>query len=228
MLIEARNPKTPPEESNYFTLTGNIKLARVLQKVQSGMIAAGNELENTIFDQYAGNKEKSMKIQDFVVPSGDMLLHHFKIPRGFKGREKGATADFVFITEEKAYVFEVKAGKDFDTKKSKAEIDSGQEIAELFEEEFGLKTEFRMILWNCNDSEASGVKDKRIKNHLMMRPEFCALLGISEEKINSQRTKYQGANLRFFLDMALEIAPDAGLLEYYHEKAGKMLQEGKS
>ena len=50
MLIEARNPKTPPEESNYFTLTGNIKLARVLQKVQSGMIAAGNELENTIFD----------------------------------------------------------------------------------------------------------------------------------------------------------------------------------
>lgn len=208
MLIEGRNPKTRPEDSNYLTLTGNIKLARVLQQVQSAMIAAGNELENTIFDQYAGNKEKNVEIQNFVVPPGDVLLHQFSIPMGFKGREKGITSDFILITKEKAYVIEVKAGKDFDTKKSTAEIDSGQATVKLLDDEFGLKTEFRMMLWNCNDSKAAGVKDARAKSLLMMRAEFCALLGISEEKINSVRTKHQEANRKYIYETLLEISQE--------------------
>ena len=199
MLIENRNPKIPVEKSNFLTLVGDKKLARLFQRVHSAMIGQGSELEQTIYERYSGAKEELIKVENLNFDADLKLIYQFKIPKGHEGRSTGISIDFALIQPEKVRLFEVKAGSNFDTKKSKAEIDSLCAASAAIRRLCGVEVTHHMVLWNCVDASSAGVKDKRIKECLLLGHDFCKVLGIKYEGVNKALRKDQEQNVKYLL-----------------------------
>ena len=77
-LIENAAPRSDIEDSGYYRLTGDVKIAELFQKVQSTVISAGTELEHYI-EKYC--KYEVCKVKEITISEENKLS--FWIPEGF-------------------------------------------------------------------------------------------------------------------------------------------------
>lgn len=127
------------------------EIGKMVTHIQSASIKQGNKLEDFIVDfiKKKTNKQVSKKTKSWyksqntvhdIIKDNEVINKCF-IPKTFLdkeglicGNKTGTELDFVIIKpNNKVILVEMKAGTDFDTKKSKGEVDSILNIKYLFE-----------------------------------------------------------------------------------------------
>lgn len=176
------------EESNssysrLFNNGNNVELAdsigSMFTHIQSETIKQGNKLEDFIvefIDKETGKKVFREKKQWYknrdtleeIIKDKEIINKCF-IPKSYLdkyelscGNKTGIELDFVIVKPDKKLILvEMKAGRDFDTKKSKGEVDSILNIKSLFEKN-GIEVEKALFV----SYEAKSVDDINFKTDL--------------------------------------------------------------
>ena len=127
------------------------QIGELFTHFQSQTIKQGNELEEYICEYINNTNLKLVKekkawykskenLSEIFVCDEKYIANKCFIPKKYFdeynipcGNSTGVELDFVFINNNKIYLVEMKAGKDFDTKKSKGEVDNLMNIKKLLE-----------------------------------------------------------------------------------------------
>ena len=214
MIIDLnKEDKVPVEQSGYYRLTGDTKLAYLARRMHATVISNGSELERMICEEAHKNGvtvAEDNSCEDFLyhLASENNELVYFDKLNVSKEALKSAglalesknkiTVDGVWIRPDKSVlVCEYKDGDGFDTKKSDAEIKSLQKIVAWMAHVGAQNLKAIMVLWNCYDLGVSSVKSKEAAPYLATAADFINLLPegtISESSINKKRYKDREQN----------------------------------
>ena len=187
MLVEDRKPKGNIKDSGYHRLTLNDMMADLLRKVQSAVIANGNELEKLIFE-YSNhpNTLSGQELSDFNLSEKQTFVVQMKIEIPDR---KNIALDCFLLTPDRIYLFEMKDGMNFDTKKSAGEVASLNAAAAFIKEQDPLNrpVQKNIVFWNCKDLSNASFKSKEGKSMLMTGDDFAKLVGIDKKAIDEHR-----------------------------------------
>lgn len=223
MMVLIKESKGREEGSGYKRLFGNKQLGHLLSRVQSGVIRAGNELEQLIIDL-------SNTIDDL-----DAFLDHSTIAQGVflvskktlkQSRLKGnSEPDFLIfnITPQKkhCHIIELKDGDNFDTKKAQSEKDLLQKFQQEISSKLPYTTSIHICCFNQADKDKiiAGFKSKITREMAMTGRELCKILSLSYAKIVERRKKDQKNNMAFFIEALLKIDQVRGHIKAQLDKA---------
>lgn len=188
-----------------------LQLANLISKVQACVITKGSELDGKylISSTYNPNNvilKKTSAEED--IPNGH--YSKFKISKKQWAQVSGKQAmelDYVVITEDTVDIYEVKDGDNFDTKKSKSEIDGLVIAQEYFEDRFPEKdVKFYVVLWNAKDIKLTSFKVSGLEEGILITgKEFCEKTGCKFNEINEARKEHCQENKEWLLDQIQEI-----------------------
>lgn len=195
---------------NYFNLTGNIDLQRFMTTYHSEAIKSGNKVDKRLIKSYIG------KLPIFIgedVNSLDKILNLIKEnPNGliiFKGyildsnKGKKIEIDFLVLKDNVIYCCELKEGNNFDTKKSKSEIDNLEKIEEIFKQH-NFNVSLGFVCMNVKD-EKHLIKDKRAKKYFINGFNFCEKFNFNYNEYNQLIIKPQLENEKKCFEFLEEI-----------------------
>lgn len=177
------NEETTSSYSRLFNNGNNLELAadigNMFTHIQSETIKQGNKLEDFIVEFIDNHTDKKVfrekkawyKNQNTIhdIIENKEVINKCFIPKTFLekegllcGNKTGTELDFVIIKPDKKIILvEMKAGRDFDTKKSKGEVDSILNIKYLFEKN-GIEVEKVLFV----SYEAKSIEDINFKTEL--------------------------------------------------------------
>ena len=207
MRIEDREPKGDILDSGYYRATGDVKIAELLRKVQSTVIANGNELEGLLV-KYSNhpNTSSSEKLANFDLAQTSAFVVQMAL-RGVDEEGKNINLDAFLCTPDKVYIFEFKDGMVFDTKKSAGEVSSLNKATAFVRQKDPLGREVvpKIVLWNCKDISNASFKCKEGTPMLMTGEEFAELVPVDREAIYKERQKDVRRNYRYCISKFQEI-----------------------
>ncbi|MEM9569514.1 MAG: restriction endonuclease [Bacteroidota bacterium] len=223
-MVLIKESKGRREGSGYKRLFGNEDLGHLLSRVQSGVIRAGNELEQLIID-----------LSDHIDDNLDAFLDHSDIAQGVflvskkklkQSRLKSSCEpDFLIleITPQKkhCYIIELKDGDNFDTKKAQGEKD----LLQKFQQEISSKLPYTTSIHICcfnqanKDKIIAGFKYKIKREMAMTGEELCKILSLNHTDIVERRKKDQKNNMVFFIEALLKIDQVRGHIKAQIDKA---------
>ena len=181
-----KKDKHNPITSSYSRLFNNgnnvesaTDIGNMFTRIQSETIKQGNKLEDFIVEFIDNHTDKKVfrekktwyKNQNTIhdIIKNKKVINKCFIPKTFLekegllcGNKTGIELDFVIIKPDKKIILvEMKAGRDFDTKKSKGEVDSILSIKYLFEKN-GIEVEKVLFV----SYEAKSIEDINFKTEL--------------------------------------------------------------
>ena len=197
MLIEKSNI---PIKSAYTIVLGNEELAKLITRVHATSISAGTELEKIIEDKCETLDNVDLLINNKNAPQGVFLIPK-KVLQKSKLRSP-QNPDFVTLKTVKThcYIVELKVGKNFDTKKSRAEYDNLKSFLDNIANQIPYTSSIHICSFYETDKDAiyKGFKKKFEMKEILTGKEFCRLLEIDYEEIMNIHKRHQEENLRFF------------------------------
>jgi len=218
-----KEDKAPVEQSGYYRLTGNKKLAYLARRMHATVISNGSELERMICEEAQENGitvAEGNRCKDFLyylTSKNNELVYFDKLNVSKEALESAGvalesknkiTVDGVWIRPDKSVlVCEYKDGDGFDTKKSDAEIKSLQKIVAWMTHVGAQNLKAIMVLWNCYDLGVSSVKSKEAAPYLATAADFISLLpegAINEAIINKKRYKDREQNFKAIVEYIQE------------------------
>lgn len=214
-MAKISNAKPKTTSGNYEKIINNRELSELITKAQSTVISLGTDLEKKVV---AAAKKPKLNIDDFID-----ILHEGQIDVGVylftkldvKYSEyaiKKKEPDFIIFdirnNGNTCYIIELKAGDNFDTKKSASEREQLIDFASEFSKKIKCYTEFRICCFNQNDKEAivAGLKNKFNIDEVLTGKEFCEWIGISYEDIQTAIEKDAVENTEWLVDKIAKIA----------------------
>ena len=160
--------------SAYVRLFGDTKfsesLGDLLSKTHATVIRSGNDLEKYVIKHVP---------TAYIVSLADLKIR--TIPTVvYKPSLWEGEPDFIVIRDNITYVIEIKAGDNFDTKKSEAELERIQKHSREIATRFKLETDYRIVTFYQENKQISfsGFKGYVPINKIMTGTEFCALLNV--------------------------------------------------
>ena len=212
MRIEDRpEPKGNILDSGYYRATGDVKIADLLRKVQSTVIATGNELEGFLV-KYSShpNTSSGEKLDNFDLAQTSAFVVQMAL-RGVDEKGKNINLDAFLCTPDKVHIFEFKDGMNFDTKKSVGEVSSLNKAAAFVRQKDPLGREVvpKIVLWNCKDVSEASFKCKEGVPMLMTGEEFAELVPVDREAIDKKRKEDQQRNLQYIYRQMENILKEA-------------------
>ena len=209
MLIENREPKGEVKDSGYYRAVGDVAIADLLRKTQSAVIANGNELEKLIFKYSKHPKTlRDQKIPGFNLSQKQTFVVQMRIENP---GSKNIALDCFLAMPDQIYIFEMKDGMNFDTKKSAGEVASLKRAAAYLKERDALSRPVipKIVLWNCEDLSFSSFKCKEGVQMLMLGHEFAKLVGIDKKTVDKQRVRDRNINRAYIISRMKEIVEAA-------------------
>ena len=207
-LIEKRTLKG---KSAYTRLFGIELLGNLITKIHGTIIAAGTELEKEI---YSRAKLKIKDIDHFLSNQKEyeiagIWMANKKVVKKSKRVSKSYEPDFLGfdVLNKTLYIFEVKAGHNFDTKKASGEHKTLHAYRNLISGEIPFETR---VYISCFDVETkneahAGLKGKFAMDEILTGREFCKLVGINYDSIVKERKAEQQKNREYFVKEILKI-----------------------
>ena len=218
-----KQDQAPVEQSGYYRLTGNKKLAYLARRMHATVISNGSELERMICanaEKNGASLARGNRCEDFLyhLNSKDHEFIYFdKLNVSKEALESAGltlasknkiTVDGVWILPDKSIlVCEYKDGDGFDTKKSDAEIKSLQKILKWMTYVGAQNVRAVMVLWNCYNLNDSSVKSKEAAEYLTTASDFIELLppgSLNETEINKKRYKDREQNFKAIVEYIQE------------------------
>jgi hypothetical protein len=213
-MAKIEDSKVKQQSGGYERIFGNDELGKLMSKIQSTSIRAGNELENIIAEIVAKDNRLIENADDVIttkLTDNAYLISKKAVKKSVNFRTAGLEPDFLVClidNENKhCYIVELKDGDNFDTKKSKAErqnlIDFKTNIADKIQYSFSI----HFCCFNQTDKEkiVEGFKRVITTDEAMTGREFCELLKIDYDKIVKSRKKDQKQNMEYFVREILKI-----------------------
>ena len=209
-LIEERQPK---EKSAYTRLFGLEQLGILITKIQGAIISQGTELESEI-EKHAHLKieciDKFLKNTQEYETVGVWLATKKQIKKS-DIISKSYEPDFLGfdVLNKILYIFEVKEGHNFDTKKASGEHQTLHQYRNLVSNAVPFTTRIYISCFDVDTKEEAhrGLKKKFAMNEILTGREFCNLVGISYDDIMRERTADQQKNLEYFVREVIKIKP---------------------
>lgn len=209
MLIENRNPKGDIKDSGYYRAIGNEQLAELIRKTQSCVIANGNELESKVLQHtsFVCNKFHKQKLDDFNLDISNAFIIQMNVPTPNNSNKKNIAVDCMVVTKEEIFLFELKDGSNFDTKKSAGEVASLNKACSIVssKDPRNRKCTPKIVFWNAQSLKEVSFKVKGVDDMLMLGKDFCFTFGVNFDKINSERKQDAKKNLEYFADQLKQI-----------------------
>lgn len=209
-MAKIRERKPRNISGGYERIFGIPELGMLMSKVQSAVIASGNELEKIIQGK-CRTVETFGTLKDFLdidpMPSGVFLATKPEINRCKYLDINGKNPDFIIFKNQHCHIVELKDGHVFDTKKVFGERETLQSFVERNQEKLrypismyfcAFNQEDRMVVWN-------GFKRYIAYEEVMTGREFCDLLEIDYDQIVNQRLSDTKDNTEYFIRELLEI-----------------------
>ena len=208
-MVLIKESKGRKEGSGYNRLFGNKQLGHLLSRVQSGVIRAGNELEQLILDLSNHIDDLDAFLDDNAITQGGFLVSKktLKLSR----LKSNAGPDFLIFnitTQQKhCHIIELKDGDNFDTKKAQGEKDLLQKFQQEVSSKLPYTTSIHICCFNQADKDKiiAGFKHKITRDMAMTGKELCKILSLNYAKIVEQRKKDQKNNMKFFITALLKI-----------------------
>lgn len=196
-VISSRKGRADLENSGYFRLFAEtpddpvaLKLAEVFSKVQAAVICNGNLLDEQIIPHPKFNSHNVIKGGDGKLPG-----HYSKVKIG------NTVIDYLMVTDTDVHIFEIKDGDNFDTKKSKGELDTLTKMQDYFRVmHFEKEVHYHVVFWNTNDKKTVSFKAPVDPGVILTGREFCQLIQVDFDKMNEERRGAAAQNKAWVLD----------------------------
>ena len=208
-----RNAKPKTVSGGYERLFGNADLGELMSKVQSAVIASGNELHMLISKLTENIDDLDAFLHQEIMPEGVMVAPRRQIKRCATLQFRGKEPSFMVFrrrgNKQRCYLIELNDGHVFDTTKASAE----RQVLHGFIEQNARHIRYEFSAHFCAFNQKSrddiwqGFKRKISINEAMTGPEFCELLKINYDEIVKFRQKHGPDNFEFLLSELVQIQP---------------------
>lgn len=193
----------------YYRCFGNLKVARLLSRIQSLIIKNGYELER-LFEELTKDKQ----IEDLdgflsvqIQPKGIWIALKKAVKQSDILEGHGIEPDFIIFERgndyQNCYIVELKDGHEFDTKSSSKEH---QNLHDFLSRNAIALQYFHSYCKICGFNATSkeeirkGFKNKIDINQAMTGKELCDLIGLDYEEIVKKRAEDRVKNLESFIE----------------------------
>lgn len=210
-LISQTKGRKDPSTSAYFRLFAEtaddpvaFKIAQMVSKIHATTIRNGCLLDGSILANPAHNPNNPTKDGN---PAELVTGHYVKLRitkemcPSITGQE-AIEIDYTVVTPDEIHIYEVKDGDNFDTKKSKGEVNSLKTIQAHLMATYPTKTvSHHIVFWNSSDAKTASIKVNDLAAGVLITgSEFCSKIGINFENINEGRRRVASrANKEWFL-----------------------------
>ena len=206
--ISERKPKNI--SGGYERIFGISELGMLMSKVQSAVIASGNELEK-IIQSKCRTLETFGTLKDFLeidpMPSGVFLATKSEVNRCKYLDVNGKGPDFIIFKDQHCHIVELKDGHVFDTKKVFGERETLLSFIERNQYKLHYPISMYFCAFNQKDRDVvwNGFKRSIAYEEAMTGRELCNLLEIDYDEIVGQRLSDTGDNTEYFIQELLKI-----------------------
>lgn len=223
-------------KSNYGRLFGNTELGQLLSRIHSAMIRSGYELEEILADQVQPDwlvpvEQVIKSIQNGA--SGDLPKMTVAFKDKALNRKAGyeGQADVVVFDHEArlGYVFELKLGDNFDTKKSSGELGPLERCRTRLANQTGYTIQLFVCCFHQHDTETiwRGLKKRFSRDQVMTGRELCRLLDLDYEWVLFAHGSRGTDNMRMLAGRLLAIpAMRALILEEIEQQSWLEWKQG--
>lgn len=200
-------------DGGYTRLFGDPELGNLISRIQSAVIASGNELEKLIIERSNIIKDLDVFLQQDIYPESVCIATKAAIKKCKTIVSVSAEPDFVVFqrrpSRQHCYIIELKDGDAFDTKKAAGERESMHRFVNVIAPlvRFTITTHFCCFNQNNRRAIVDGFKRKITTEEAMTGQEFCQLLSIDYEEIVKFRQEHQIKNFQYFARELLAIQP---------------------
>lgn len=224
-LISNARGRTDVKDSGYYRVFNTIpkydlialEIASLLSKTQSTVISNGIHLEKSLIDTRYNKNVLHKKHSVYTLADLKNLQdgHYYKMilyKDFFKCiglptlRKNYIECDYIVVVSGTVFIYEIKDGDSFDTKKSQAETENLQYIQKSFERtKLFSKVIVHIVLWNCDDIETNSFKCKIGKKMLLSGKTFSDMNTINKKAIDRDRTLSNWSNVKYFVQHSKDI-----------------------
>jgi hypothetical protein len=178
------------------------QLASMISKIQACVISNGCILDGHLIPSSEFNPNNVIKnttstTHNTTSPNGH--YSKFKILKSDWNSITGKNAielDYLVVSDDNIEIYEIKDGDNFDTKKSKSEIDCLKTASAYFASIFPNKTMFmHIVLWNATDIKKTSFKVKDLDASILMTGKtFADKVNCDFDAINEYRRQHASQN----------------------------------
>jgi hypothetical protein len=204
-------------DGNYSVIFGDNDLGSLISAVHATSIKMGTELEHIIIElakviepaHLDAFFNKTLKPGIYIIPKRTMQDKRLKFDQ---------VPDLLVVNVDKntCKIVEIKLGDNFDTKKSQGEVDNLTQYAAKLDRATTYRVSWSVCFWYAKDKAAvvNGFKGTLSESQALTGAEFCRMVGIDYNAINTRIASHQQANRDFLFQ-------HIGLIKnkYYKEKA---------
>ena len=189
----------------YERLFGDPELGALINKIQSTVIASGNELERIIANMVPTVPDLDTFLQQEIMDDGVRLVRKKQMKDCRTLDFSGAEPDFMVFKRrhgrQNCYIIELKDGHVFDTKKASAEHQAIHRFIERNARHIQYTVSAHFCAFNQEGNIAiyEGFKKKISVEEAMTGREFCELLEIDYDEIVAARMAHAPDNVEFLL-----------------------------
>lgn len=206
-MAKIKNAKVKTTSGGYFRIFNDEKLGKLLSKVQSTSISNGTELEKMLCNRSTTIENLDSFLNEVISnrKNGVYLCTKKVIKKSSYKLDKSEPDLIIFELKEngtnKCYIIELKDGDNFDTKKSKSELNS----LKKYREHLGVKIQFITQFYICSfnqinkDLIVKGFKNEFSNSEVMTGKELCDLLNINYNDILNIRKEDAIDNYLYFI-----------------------------
>ena len=187
--------------------------------IHAAKIRDGNFLEDSIyqcseltaFKKSLGSTSKEKKTTDFsdfskefesLVGTTEKRIGKVRIKRQLLESKRASECDMIFVDFEtsKVYVYEIKAGANFDTKKAPGELAKLRKVKEFLEKRLPSKflIEMGLVLWGIDDIQNASFKDPEADKLLTNGQDFAKIVKCSYSEVEEMRQANIPYNQKLF------------------------------
>jgi len=198
--IELNNKRK--STGSYQKLTGNKDIANFTTSFHAAAICSGNEVTAKLEKSYEGTlpifskKDTNSPEKTFDLiknnPEGVIIFNGYVANQKDNGKIKKIEVDLIVYVDNVVHCYEIKEGDNFDTKKSKSEIDNLIKISNSFKE-LNFEVEVGFVCMNLQNDNHS-IKDNRINQYLLRGRFLCSKFNFNFDNFNQLSLNEQEEN----------------------------------
>jgi hypothetical protein len=196
------------KDGNYSIIFGDEVMGSLISAIHATSIRMGNELEQIITElanvidtaHIDAFFNKTLKPGVYIIPKKTMGDRRLKF-------DQKPDVLVVNVNKNTCKIIEIKLGDNFDTKKSRGEVDNLKRYADKLDKATTYRVSYCICMWYAKDKTAvvHGFKSMITEAEALTGAEFCQMVGINYSDINSRIATHQHINRQFVFDKIISI-----------------------
>lgn len=201
-----------PSSSSYSDVFGNEEVGALVTRIHSASIRGGRDIERLIVARARtvnGDLDEYLETCSSAPQPVLATQEQVRESKTLTTREKRNSPDFIVFSGKSCYAVEMKAGAEFDTKKSESELARLTEFVSDNAPKLAFKVTERLCSFTSDSKQriVDGLKGRFRLDQVMTGRDFCDLIGVDYDDIIKEWRRHQKENLEYLVETLLSIGP---------------------